>query len=145
MARHRDPMESVARVRRVRERDSLLGLLQAHREADAAHERHAAVVARLTHDAATAVVPADAAAYTASRLALTELERHGTQLREADESAGLIAAAAQSHWQHDRVRLEAIEMLLERRTAARLAERRAHEAREQDEIALQTWVRGAGA
>jgi flagellar FliJ protein len=145
MTRHRDPMRSVARVRRVRERDSLLGLLQARREADVAHERHTAVVVRLTHDTATALVPADPAAYAASRLALTELERHGTELRGADESAGLIAAAAQAHWQHDRVRLEAIEMLLERRAAARRAERGRHEAREQDEIALQTWGRRSGA
>lgn len=143
MARRTDPLAVVARVRRIRERDSLLGLLQARAEREQATYRHEAVVARLVDDrrpstAGTAVGLAD---FAADRLALTELELHGTRLRHAVGSAEVIETTSRTHWQQDRVRLEAIEMLLERRAAVRTAERVAHETRELDDIALQTWVR----
>ena len=135
----RDPLAAVARVRRVREQDSLLGLHQARREATEAHEHVAALEAWLGRGAGTA--PLDAAAWAAQRQGLVTVARAASEARTDAEAAHGIAEVAHAHWAAARVRLEAIEVLRTRAAERRRAELAAREARELDEVATQLWVR----
>jgi flagellar FliJ protein len=139
MTAKRDPLGAVARVRRVREQDSLLGLHQARREAEAAHAHVASLDAGL--DRAQDAAPLDVAAYAAHRQTMVTVARAATQARVEAEAADGIAEVAHAHWAAARVRLEAIEMLRERAAERRRAELAAHEARELDEIAGRLWTR----
>jgi flagellar export protein FliJ len=132
-------MLAVARVRGAREQDSRIGLQQAaaeqrQREADVARlradlERMAGVedgpvadfVLRHTfvRAAAESVLAAETEAGTAARL----------------------TALARSHWQADKTRLSAVQMLLERRAEERRVERDRREARDLDEVVSQQWLR----
>lgn len=142
MSARRDPLAVVARVRRVREQDSLLGYHQAAREQRQAED--ALAVARAQVLAAPRPGTADAARFVAQReLALGLSAVVTLREQEADAARGL-AASAMSHWQLDRSRLRSIEMLQERRRLARLEERRVLEAAAQDEAATQLWRRTRG-
>ena len=140
--RRRDSLDAVARVRRVHERDSLVGLQQARREADEAHRLMEALRAQLD-------VPATPggealAAFVSRRTAMLAVERAATEATEAHEAARGIAESAHAHWQADRVRLEAIEMLQERRELERQAVHDRAEATRVDEVATQLWSRTQG-
>ena len=140
MSAARSSLSAVARVRRVREQDSLLGLLQAQREADDAR----AVLDGLQHRLAPVGVTGQSlAAFVALRTGLVALEQASTRARADLEAADSIAASARAHWQTDRCRLEAIEMLQERRGDQHRAEIARAEAKELDEVATQLWARHA--
>ncbi|MBV9830528.1 MAG: flagellar FliJ family protein [Marmoricola sp.] len=140
--RRRDALDAVARVRRVHERDSLLGLQQARREADEAHRLMEALRAQL--DAPATPGGEALAAFVARRTAFLAVERAASEAAEAHDAALAIAESAHAHWQADRVRLEAIEMLRERRDLAERAGRDRAEATRVDEVATQLWSRTRG-
>jgi flagellar export protein FliJ len=132
-------MRAVARVRAVREQDSRVGLQQALNEQRAHEERAAELRGRL--ERADSFATGSVGSYLALR---TSLESLGAVLRsaEADAAAGrTISEAAYGHWQRDKARLSAVEVLLEHRAAARRAEAARVEARDLDEIAARIWQR----
>ena len=138
MSPRHDPLRAVARVRRVREQDSRLGLAQAVRELDEARDRLDGLQGRLADGAP---VPGSAAAFVALRTGLVHLHGHVVEAREAVGTAESVAASATAHWASDRSRLKAIELLQERRREEHRAELRRAEATELDEIATQAWAR----
>lgn len=131
-------MRAVARVRSVRESDSRVGLQTALLESRSAQATVDGLRDRIT--AAAGFATGSAAEFLALRASLGALgdvliaaEAHCDQTRTISE-------AAYVRWQQDRTRLAAIEMLLERRAAARRAEQERAEARELDDIAAQRWL-----
>lgn len=135
-------LHAVARVRGVREQDSRIGLQQALAE----HRAHTGRATELRRrlDSSPAFATGPAGAYLVHRGSLDAL---GVAIRAADEDAAasrLISEAAYDRWQADRARLAAVELLVERRAAARRAEAARVEARELDEIAAQLWQRRDG-
>jgi flagellar FliJ protein len=132
-------MRAVARVRAVREQDSRIGLRQALLE----QRLHEGEAAELRHrmDNAGSFASGSAASFLTLRASLDAL---GQVLRRAEDEAATsrtISEAAYARWQQDRTRLSAVEMLLERRAAARRAETARLEARDLDEVAGQLWRR----
>ena len=140
-ARH-DPLRAVARVRRVREQDSRLGLVQASRELDEARGRLELLQGQLSQgDPLAGRGAGSAAAFVAHRTGLVHLTDHVVQARESVDTAASVAASATAHWQSDRSRLKAIELLQDRRAEERRAELQRAEAAALDEIATQAWAR----
>lgn len=134
-------MRAVARVRGVREQDSRLGLARAAADERAARRRLDAAGARLA--ATGASVPSDPASFGAARHAVAALAADVTASRAALASATTVAALAREHWQRDRTRLSAVELLLERRAERRLAERLRRERVEVDDLVAARWLRRA--
>jgi flagellar export protein FliJ len=134
-----DGLRAVARVRRVREQDSRAGLQQAVREADEAAARLGALEARLAAGVTSEVD--DLSTFVAARTHLLAVERAATAAQAGLMTARNLAHSAQAHWQHDKSRLKAIEMLQERRAEEARAEEQRVEARELDEISTQLWRR----
>jgi flagellar export protein FliJ len=134
-------LSAVGRVRAVHERDSRLGLAQAHRE----QHQHAVVLADLERSLCSQDATPDGSAhdFVARRTSLTLL---GTAIGEARRElavAAQVTAAALDHWHRDKSRLSAVEGLLARRSAERQAERERVEARELDDVAARLWQRRA--
>lgn len=132
-------LRAVGRVRAVRERDSRIGLQQALAERDERRTRLARLEQQLAADPAWE--QGDTSSFLARRTALLGLGEAITGAREQVEAAGRIAETAHAHWSADKVRLSAVESLLERRGQARRAERAHREAGELDDIAAQGWSR----
>lgn len=132
-------LDAVARVRRVREQDSLAGLQLALREVAGAEQHLDAIEDRLADLAARTVTTPEE--FIALRQGLLALGQSVEEARSSLESARTLATSAQSHWQNDRIRLRTIEMLQERRIAEAQAEARLAEAKTQDEVATQLWRR----
>ena len=142
MSARRDPLAVVARVRRFREQDSLLGYHQAAREQREAED--ALAVARAQVLAAPRPGTSGAAVFVAQRELALGLSSAVSRREEEVEAARGLAASALSHWQLDRSRLRSIELLQERRRLARAEERRVADAAAQDEAATQLWRRHHG-
>jgi flagellar FliJ protein len=132
-------LDAVARVRRVREQDSLAGLHLAGREVDDAQRRLAAIEARLADLSGQQVSTPEE--LLALRQGLLTLGQAVDAARDSLESARNLALSAQSHWHGDRIRLRTIEMLQERRADEARAEDARAQAKAQDEVATQLWVR----
>ena len=132
-------LRAVARVRGVRERDSRVGMVTAIAEEQAA----AARVERLEQDLATAPehTVGDLASFTARRYHVEAVGAALVAARSAQQSAAVLAVTARDHWSTARTRLAAVEALIERREAARRAERLRRENREMDAIAEELWRR----
>lgn len=133
---------AVARVRRVRETDSRIGLQTAIAEQRAAQARvedlrHRLIDAQRFDAGSTSdfVVLRDLLQVIGTVL-LTAIDEHSQTLT--------ISAAALAAWQRDRAKLAAIEGLLESRADARRAEAARLEARELDDLATQRWLRAQG-
>ena len=124
-------MRAVARVRGVREQDSRLGLRRAATDELEAVRRVAAVEEQL---ATTTAFDGDLAAFLAVRATGQALAHEAQLAKQAAASAGIVTTAAREHWQRDKTRLSAVELLLERRAEARRAERARREAAEVDDI-----------
>ena len=138
-ATHDAGLKAVARVREVRERDSRHGLSTAIRE-------HAAVesgVRALEHRIATgpAFVAGSSVEYLAERTHAIALGEALSARREDLRVSETVMASASAHWRSDRARHDAVVMLLERRSAARAAERARVEAAQLDDAATQGWLR----
>jgi flagellar export protein FliJ len=132
-------MLAVARVRGVREQDSRIGLRQALHE-QRAHEARADEL-RHRLDSAGTFGSGSSGLFLALRASLDAL---GGSLRAAEEQAAAsrtVSESAYAHWQHDKARLAAVEVLLERRAEARRAEAARREARELDEMSVHAWQR----
>lgn len=132
-------MLAVARVRGVREQDSRLGLRQAAADEREAGRRLDAVTERLA--AAGETGSTDVAAYLLARVSATALAQETGTARAALATAGTVTAAARDHWQRDRTRLAAVELLLERREELRRAERARRETAELDDLTASRWLR----
>lgn len=132
-------MLAVARVRGVREQDSKLGLRRAVEDEREAARRLDAVRARL----GTAEIAPDGslAGFLSARAAGTALAQETALADAALGVAGTVRAAAREHWQRDRTRLAAVELLLERRQEARRVERARREAAEIDDLVAARWLR----
>jgi flagellar FliJ protein len=132
-------LQAVARVRAVRETDSRIGLQTALAEQRDAQDRVDLLRSRI--ERAGVFRAGSAEEFLTVRRSLEVL---GTALLAAEvdrDRAATISEAALGRWHVDRARLDAIEMLLERRAAARRTELARHEARELDDIAGQRWLR----
>ena len=134
-----DSLDAVARVRRVRERDSLLGLHEATREA-AREERRLEALEQLL-DEVTHRSPTTTDDLVSARTQALGVGAALTAARASLASSRLMAISAREHWQVDQTRLKAIQMLQERRALEARAEADRAEARELDEIATQLWQR----
>jgi flagellar export protein FliJ len=132
-------LRAVARVRAVRETDSRVGLRTAWDEYRATQHR----VDDLRHqlETASAFGSGSAASFLALRQSLEVLGDVLIAAEDARDASRLISETAFARWQHDRTRLAAVEMLLERRTDARRAVAERAEVRELDDIAAQRWLR----
>jgi flagellar export protein FliJ len=132
-------MKAVARVRAVREQDSRTGLQQALAEQRAQEQEAADLRGRLEN--ARGFQSGSASSYLALRASLAAL---GAAVHAAEELTAVsrrISEAAYDRWQEDRARLEAVEVLMERRAAARRTELARRESRDLDEIAARLWQR----
>lgn len=132
-------MLAVARVRGVREQDSRLGLRRAVDDEREAARRLDAVRERL--DAAEVAPHGSLAGFLTARATGTALAEETALADTALGVAGTVRAAARDHWQRDRTRLAAVELLLERREEARRAERARREAAEIDDLVAARWLR----
>ncbi|CAM3441020.1 flagellar FliJ family protein [Nocardioides dubius] len=133
----RDPMQAVARVREVRERDSRLGLSTALAEQRAC----AQAVDEARTLLATTPAPGTATArdFVYQRSVLSAWCQTLSQREQATDSARVVADAARAHWQLDHSRLSAVESLIERRAEERRAELARREERELDDVAARLW------
>lgn len=143
MSRRRDSLSGLVRLRDVREQDSRIGLATALSE----EQETTARIAELERQLATLPAPAtlDIAAFRARQHTLEAIRIAMTQARADLEIAHVITAAARERWISDRSRLKAVESLVERRAAARRAERERRERIELDEVAQEMWRRGQAA
>lgn len=132
-------MRAVARVRGVREQDARLGLAHAAAEERAAEQRLAAAAAHLA--AATDPDAVDPASFATARVAAAGTAAEVIALRAALETAVTFTTAAREHWQRDRTRLAAVELLLERREERRREERVRRERVEVDDLVSARWLR----
>ncbi|MEO3935412.1 flagellar FliJ family protein [Dermatophilaceae bacterium Soc4.6] len=135
-------LDAVARVRSIREKDSLFGLHSALTDARRDQERLVSLDSRLdSPTAAPAAQGQDAASFLAARSAMLVV---GTAVAAAQgqlDTTEAVALAARGQWQHDKTQLEAISLLMERRAVELRDEDRRREARDLDEIAGQRWAR----
>ena len=132
-------LEAVARVRRVRERDSLMGLQQAIREVTEAQQRVTALESHL--ELVSSGTSENLDGFVAVRTRLLGVAQALTSAQETVESSRNLAAFALAHWQRDKSRLKAIEMLQGRRAEEARAWAARVEAKELDDIATQLWQR----
>ncbi|GAA1436039.1 hypothetical protein GCM10009641_33770 [Mycobacterium cookii] len=132
-------MRAVARVRGVREQDSRLGLAQASADLHEAVRRLDSFAARLveTHDPEVA----DPASFAAARAVAAGAALDVSTSRAALASSTMLHLAAREHWQRDRTRVAAVELLLERRAERRRAERLRRERVEVDDLVAARWLR----
>ena len=133
-------LRAVRRVREVRENDSRFGLsvaLSSLRDREAEAERAAARVDTAERFAAGSV--ADFRGHVDRLAGLVALQAQAT-VRAGDSRT--VAAEAQRRWQRDRQQVRVVDLLLERRAAARAEERARREQAQLDDIAAQGWLRG---
>ncbi|MFC6154123.1 flagellar FliJ family protein [Nocardioides yefusunii] len=135
-------MRAVLRARAVRERDSRIGLQQAlgvcrtHQETiDHLHGMLADTDGMFT----------DAGAYRTARTSLLWVGEAITSEQAKLESAQQVADVARDHWRADKVRLSAVENILERRAEERRVERAHRERTALDDVAGQLWIRARAA
>lgn len=139
MDRHPDAgMRAVARVRGVREHDSRLGLRRAVDDEREAGRRLSALEDRL---AGTGPADGDVGSFLLARAAARALASETSAARAALGAAGTVTTAARTHWQRDRTRLSAVELLLERRAEERRSERERRERAEVDDLVSARWLR----
>ena len=135
-------LKAVARVREVRERDSLIGLRQAG--AEHAARRLEAELVRETireHTSATTAGEHEMSQFAAQRHVLLALSAAAHRADQEVETAAHLKTAAHEHWQRDRARLRAVQHLLELRAEAWDAEAARSVARELDDIGGRLWLR----
>lgn len=133
-------LDAVARVRDVREQDSRTGLQQANSELAEAAARVAEAEESVRR--ASEIAPgAEADSWVAARATLLALSSRSMKAREGAAMSRTVAEAALARWQSDRARLEAVELLLERRATERRAQAARAEARELDDLATQRHLR----
>jgi flagellar FliJ protein len=131
---------AVERVRTVRERDSRVGLQQAlvtNREHEVTVE-----ASRLMMEEHPAFSHGSIRDFHADRALVMAMAMQHQREREQAAASRTVAEEAQRRWQHDRTRVRAVELLLERRAEERRVEQQRREAHELDDLAAQSWLRG---
>jgi flagellar export protein FliJ len=132
-------LNAVARVRDMRERDSRYGLriaLEEQRAREAKARRHLEQL-----EQASSWESGSAQEFQAGRAALSLLSAALTSAQHSAASGRIVTEAARDHWRSDKTRLNAVEMLLERRAALREAEAEHARAKELDDIGTRLWLR----
>lgn len=132
-------LRAVARVRQAREEDARIGLQQARGEEAARHAAAAELQRQLIARRASGAMRAGE--FVTHHAWVSAV---GSALSDAEEqarAAGTVAGEAEARWRSDRARLEAMEVLLERRLTERREAKARAEARELDDIAGQQWAR----
>ena len=140
--RDQDPdagMRAVARVRGVREQDSRLGLARAAADERAAARRLDAVRRQLADTELPAT--SDPAGFALASAVASAIAGEVTGAGAALAVAGTVTASAREHWQRDKTRLEAVELLLARREEQRRTERLRRETAEVDDLVAARWLR----
>lgn len=132
-------LQAVARVREMREQDSRHGLRLALQEQRRREEAARRYLDRI--EQAPSFVTGSAADFQSGRAALASLSTALTAAQQQIASGRVVAASAREHWQSDKTRLNAVEMLLERRAAERAAAADRVEAKELDDIGARLWLR----
>jgi flagellar protein FliJ len=133
-------LRAVRRVREVRESDSRFGLsvaLASVRERDAETHRARGRLEAAEQFAAGSV--GDFRSHVDRLSALVALESQAVARAQASRT---VAAEAQRRWQRDRQEVRVVDLLLERRVAARAEERARREQAQLDDLASQGWLRG---
>ncbi len=136
-------LRAVTRVRSIREQDSRFGLQQAMSDADH-HRRQLEELDERLGSMANAQ-HTGVGAFLATRSTMLALGSAIGTAQQTLSSSTTLAVAALTHWQHDKVQLEAIELLQERRAQEVRDEENRLEARDLDETASQLWRRHHGA
>ena len=132
-------MHAVRRARSVREQDSRIGLQQALREHAEQRTRLESLQTQMSQ--ASTWQEGDISSYLVRRHGLLALGEAIVSATHAFDAGKQIVDSAHAHWSTDKVRLSAVESLLERRAEERRAERARREAAELDDIASQLWIR----
>jgi flagellar FliJ protein len=141
MSRHEQDrgLAAVRRVRSVREDDSRVGLQRAlaetRRKQEEATRLRTALATAPTFAAGTV---ADFKRHTQHLAGLAEA---GTRAEDDAARSARVAEEARSRWQHDRTEVRVVDLLLERRSAARAVERARRETAELDDLAAVGWLR----
>jgi len=135
-------LKAVARVREVRDRDSLLGLRQAGAEL-LARQAEADLVQETIREQTSdhAAGEHGMSQFAAQRQVLMALSQAARRADQEVETAAHLQAAAHERWQQDRARLRAVQNLLELRAEAWDAEAARSVARELDDIGGRLWLR----
>lgn len=139
---HDEGLRAVARVRELREHDSRHGLRLALKEQRRREEAASRYLERIEQSPAFAT--GSAADFQASRAALSSLSTALTAAQQRAAAGVVLTEAARAHWQSDKTRLSAVEMLLERRAAEREVAAERTRAKELDEIGARLWLRRHG-
>jgi flagellar biosynthesis chaperone FliJ len=128
-------LDVVARVRKAREQDSLIGLAQA----TAAWQQRVedTRTALSAYDNLDQVIDADAHTFLAHRALLTVRAAGLDRLAEAEHDSEVTADLARQHWVADRTERRAIELLQDRHAAREAEARVRRDQRELDAIAEQ--------
>lgn len=131
-------MRAVLRARSVREQDSRIGLQRALAVCQSHRDTIAHLQGLLTAHA-DGVSPVGA-----FRTVRASLVWVGEAIKAEEErlaAAQRVADAAHEHWSRDKVRVSAVENLLERRATLRRLERERRERNALDDVAGQMWLR----
>lgn len=130
---------AVRRVRAARETDSRIGLQQAL--ATRRQHEQAAHAAAVRLENAPAFATGTLTDFHAHVQHVDALGRDRAYTARQATSSEAVAQEATGRWQHDRTRLRAVELLLDRRAADRAVERERREAGRLDDLAGQAWLR----
>lgn len=132
-------LEAVRRVRRARERDSRIGLVQAR--ADTRRREVAAAAARDRLTGAPPFTAGDPVEFRAHASLLRALADAVGRRDEEVRTSRVVADEADRRWAGDRQAVRTVDLLLDRRAEERRHAHRRREATRLDELAAQGWLR----
>lgn len=132
-------LTAVRRVRSARESDSRIGLQ--HALAETRRKQAEAVRLRTLLETTPGFETGSVVDFRQHTQRLTGLAEAGTRAEDAAATSARVADEASSRWQHDRTEVRVVDLLLDRRAAARAAERARREAAELDDLAAVGWLR----
>jgi flagellar export protein FliJ len=132
-------LTAVRRVRSARESDSRIGLQ--HALAETRRKQAEATRLQALLETAPGFTSGTVVDFRQHTQRLAGLAEAGTRAGDAAATSARVADEAGSRWQHDRTEVRVVDLLLERRAAARAAERSRREAAELDDLAAVGWLR----
>jgi flagellar protein FliJ len=141
MTKHEEDrgLTAVRRVRSARESDSRIGLQHALAESRRKRDQATRLAGRL--GAAPAFAEGTSVEFRLHVQHLAGLADAGARARDAAAAGERVADEATRRWQHDRTEVRVVDLLLERRAAARASERARRESAELDDLAAAGWLR----
>ena len=132
-------LTAVRRVRSARENDSRAGLQ--HALAETRRKQDEATRLRTMLETAPGFTDGSVVDFRLHTQRMSGLAEAGTRAVSAAATSARVADEAESRWQHDRTEVRVVDLLLDRRAAARAAERVRREAAELDDLAAVGWLR----